>query len=419
MVSGKDPIIQLGPEDAAAAGDVTASVHAEAVAAKVRAALRAERQRSAVATTVFSFSLLVFSALIAFLLVRKVSELIERLRAWLDENPRRLPALKVRGIEVVQPAAVRGSLAVALGAANLVASLGILYVWVLFALSSFEATKDYSERLTGFVLAPVSALVGRVASALPVLVIALVTLLAVGVTLRFVRLFFGSMARGETTVGWLPRDLAEPTSILVRGGIVVVTLVVAAPLITGTDDGTFARAGVVALVALGLAATPLFACAATGIAVVFGRRLRVGDRAGIGGSEGRVRALTMLEVLIEDDEGGLVHVPHLIGLWHPTRLIGAASVVSVELCVDARSDLARVIELLRTAAGTIGGRPRLEITSLDVDGAVVRVAVTPRGDRPRAPSDDRNALFCALAAALQGEGIALGRRAVGHDGGRR
>src|SRR5262249_26242105 len=153
----------------------------------------------------------------------------------------------------------------------------IFYAWVLIALSLFDATRGYSERLTGFVLAPVSALMGRVASALPLLVIAFVTILAVGVSLRFVRLFFGSVARGETTVGWMPRDLAEPTSILVRAGIVVVTLVVAAPLITGADDGTLSRAGVVALVAIGLAVTPLLICAAAGIAVVFGRRLRVGD----------------------------------------------------------------------------------------------------------------------------------------------
>jgi len=401
---GKDPIIQLGSEDAVAAGDATAQVHAEVVASRVRTALRAERQRSAVATTVFAFSLLVFSGLIAFLLMRKVSELIERLRAWLDANPKRLPALRVRGIEVVQPAAVRGSLGVALGAANLVASVGIFYAWVLIALSRFEATQGYSERLTGFVLAPVSALMGRVASSLPLLVIALVTILAVGVSLRFVRLFFGSMARGETTVGWLPRDLAEPTSILVRTGVVVVTLVVAAPLITGTDDGTLARAGVVALVALGLAATPQLASAAVGIAVVFGRRLRVGDRAGVGGREGRVRALTMLEVLLEDDDGAMVHVPHLLGLWHPTRVIGAASQVAVELSVDARADLAQVIELLRKAAGTVGGRARVDVLALDLDGAVLHVAVTPRG------VPDRNVLFCALAAALQAEGIALGRR---------
>ncbi len=404
VYGGKSPIIELSAEDAAAAGDATAYDCAVAVRNKVSAALKAERQRSAIATTVFAFSLLVFSGLIAFLLVRKVGELIERLRTWLDGNPGKLPALRVRGIEVVQPAAVRGGIGVALSVAGLIAFLGIFYAWVLIALSLFDATRGYSERLTDFVLSPVSEMVRRVASALPALVIALVTILAVGVSLRFVRLFFGSMARGETTVGWMPRDLAEPTSILVRGGIVVITLVVAAPLITGSDDGTLSRAGVVALVAIGLAATPLLACAAAGIAVVFGRRLRVGDLAGVGGREGRVRALTMLEVLLEDDEGCSVHVPHLLGLWHPTRVIGAAALVAVELSVEPASDLSRVVDLLRQAAGAVGGRPRVEVTGIDRDGAHLRVAVTPRAGA------DRNALFCALSAALQGEGVALGRR---------
>ena len=399
----KIEIIRLGPEDAVAAGKTSAAVYADGVAVKVKHALHAEHQRSAIATTVFAFSLLVFSGLIAFLLVRKVGELIDRLRAWLEANPGKLPALKVRDIEVVQPAAVRGGLGVALSGAVLIARIGIFYAWVLIALSLFDATRGYSERLTGFVLTPLSALMGRVVIGLPLLVIALVTALAVGVALRFVRLFFGSMARGETTVGWMPRDLAEPTSFLVRAGLVVVTLVVAAPLITGGDEGTLARAGVVALVALGLAATPILTCAAAGIAVVFGRRLRVGDFAVVGGREGRVRALTLLEVLLEDEDGCKVHVPHLLGLWHPTRVVGAAPVVVVEIPVDPASDLARVVELLRKTAGSLSGRPKVEVVGLDKDGARVRVAVTSRG------GVDRSSLYCALAAALAGEGVALGR----------
>jgi small-conductance mechanosensitive channel len=407
IYGGKVRILTLGPEDARAADEARLGDHAEAVAAKIRAALRAERQRSAIAKTVFAFSLLVFSGLIAFLLVRKVGELIERLRAWLAAHPDKLPALRVRDIEVVQPAAVRGGIGVALSAANLVARVGIFYAWVLIALSPFEATRDYSERLTGFVVKPVSDLVGRVALALPLVVIALVTVLVVAIAIRFVRLFFGSVARGETTVGWMPRDLAEPTSILVRSGIVVVTLVVAAPLVTGTDDGTLSRAGVVALVTIGLAATPVAACAAAGVAVVFGRRLRVGDVAGVGGHEGRVRALTMLEVLLEDQDGCAVHVPHLVSLWRPTRVVSPSAAISVEISVDPGSDLARVIALAQEAAASVGAGPRVEVTGLDADGAHVRVAVAPRAGA------DRNALYLALSAALRGAGVALGRRRGG------
>jgi hypothetical protein len=57
---GKASIIQLGPEDAAAAGKTSAAICADGVAARVKDALHAEHQRSAIATTVFAFSLLVF-----------------------------------------------------------------------------------------------------------------------------------------------------------------------------------------------------------------------------------------------------------------------------------------------------------------------------------------------------------------------
>jgi hypothetical protein len=80
--------------------------------------------------------------------------------------------------------------------------------------------------------------------------------------------------------GGLRRVGAAKFGALIRFGIVVVTLVVAAPLITGTDDGAISRVGAVALGALGLAAVPVLGTAATGIVVMFGRGLRVGEHAG-------------------------------------------------------------------------------------------------------------------------------------------
>jgi small-conductance mechanosensitive channel len=404
---GTRPVIQLGPEDAVAAGDASLDVHAAGVAGKMREALKAERQRSAIATTVFSFSLVVFSALVAFLLLRKMGELVERMRRWMEDHPDRMPSLKVREIEVVAANAVRGGLEVGLSGAKLVAQIAIVYAWIIIALSLFDATRGYTERLTGFVLTPVSALMGRVASALPLLVLALITVVVVGVALRFVRLFFGSIARGETHFEWLPRDLATPTSFLVRFGMVVVSLVIAAPLITGSDDGALSRAGVISLVALGLAATPILASAAAGIAVVFGRRVSVGDYAIVAGRSGRVKATTMLELLLEDDDGCAIHVPHLLSLIHPTKVLGRSPPVVVELVVSSASALAHSLELLVEAAARVGAMPRVDVLSLDVDGARVRVSVMTN------TTDPKNKLLCTLAEALEANKISLGRDGAG------
>ncbi|WP_438044662.1 mechanosensitive ion channel domain-containing protein [Sorangium sp. So ce128] len=410
---GDRPLVHLGPEDAAAAGHTTVAAHAAAVAGTVRDVLAKEHSRSRLATSVFSFSLLVFSGLIALLLLRKVGELVERGRAWVAEHPERLPALHVRGIEMLRPAASQGALSVALGAAGVLVRLGIAYIWILFALSLFASTRGTSEKLTGFVLAPMSELMGRIARSVPVLVLAILATLAVIVLIRFVGLFFGSVGRGETSLGWLPSDLAVATGVLVRFGILVAALLLAAPLITGTDEGAFTRIGFVVLAAAGLASTPLIASAAVGLSVIYGRRLRVGDIADVGGRAGRVRELTLFEARLEDEDGCVVRVPHLLSLFHPTRIRGRPPVVAVEISVDPAADLDRVRELLLKTGSGLGSRARAALVAIDEGGAHFRATMACDGD------DVRSRWLTAVAQALVAADIPLGRAPTSSGGARR
>jgi hypothetical protein len=409
---GKTPIITIGDEDATAAGeDLTLHVYAASIVSKVDDALRTERKRSAIAEHVFSLSLLVFSGLLAFLLYRRVGDLSARARAWVKAHPDRIPALKLGLIEVVRPVAVRGAVSIALALAHRIAQFTIIYSWLIFALSRFEATRDYTDRLAGFVLVPASALIGRVGAALPLFVVATIAAVALGVAVRFVGLFFGGVARGETHLAWLPRDLAGPTSVLVRAGMVLVSIVLAAPLITGTDDGALSRAGVVALVALGLACTPVLACAAAGLPAVFMRRLKPGDFVEAGGRAGIVLDVTLLELVLEDDVGCEVRVPQLLGLWHPTRILGGAQLATIEVVIDPQERPARVEEALVSAAVATCDRARVDLLSIDVEGARWRVSGIPKHGKGAASMAD------AVVGAITEQGIALGR-ATPRDGSR-
>lgn len=403
---GKTPVVSLGDDDAAAAGgDVTLHVYAASVASKIDGTLRAERKRSAISTSVFSFSLLVFSGLLAFLLFRRVGDLSGRARVWVKANPDRIPALKLGRIEVVRPVAVRGAVSIALALAHRIAQFAICYSWLIFALSRFEATRDYTGRLAGFVLVPLSALIGRVGAALPLFVVAAVAAVALGVAVRFVGLFFIGVARGETHLSWLPRELAGPTSVLVRAGIVLVSIVLAAPLITGTDDGALSRAGVVALVALGLACTPVLACAAAGVPTVFGRTIKPGDFIEIGGRAGVVRDVTLLELVLEDGVGCEVRMPQLLGLWNPMRVLGGGPMATIDVAVDPYERPAKVEEVLIGAAAATCERARVDLLSLDADAGRWRVSgVTEQGKGAAALAD-------AVVQAITDHGITLGRRA--------
>ncbi len=405
---GKTPIVTLGDEDAeAAGGDVTLHVFASTITSKVDEGLRLERRRSAISQRVLRVSMVVLAALLAFLLYRRAGELAGQTRAWVRDHPDRVPALRLGRIEVVGPIAVRGALSLALALAHRLAQFGIVYLWLIFALSCFDATRAYTDRLAGFVLAPLSALIGRLGASLPLVVVAGITAVALGVAVRFVGLFFVGVERGETHLNWLPRELAGPTSVLVRAGMVLASIVLAAPLITGTDDGALSRAGVVALAALGVACTPLLACAAAGVPAVFGRRFRPGDFVEAGGRIGIVREVTLLELVLEDPFGCQVRVPQLLGLWHPSRVLGSAPLSTIDVVVDPQEPAAHIEEALVSAVHATCDRARVELVSLDADGARWRISGVPKRTKGAASLAD------AVGRAIRERGIALGRATRG------
>jgi small-conductance mechanosensitive channel len=370
---GKTPIVTLGPEDVEASGEASLGVLAAEVTSRLSDAIATERKRSAIATTVFSFSLLVFSALIAFLLLGRTSDVAARLRARFVDDPERIGALRVGKVEFISAGAARGALTVGLTLAYRVVQIAIAYGWLIFGLSLFEATRGYTERLTGAVVKPIYGLAARIAGALPLLLVAAIAVVAISVLIRFVGLFFDSVARGDTRLGLVPRDLARPTSALVRFGIIVFALALASPMITGESDGALSRAGLVALMSVALASTPLLASAIIGVTVVFGRRFAKGDTIEIGGRSGKVTDVTLLDVRLEDESLAQVSVPHLVGLWHPMRIHKHAPLTTLEIVVDPSAPQADVERALFEAARQLSGRGRVELVYLDDAGAHWRV----------------------------------------------
>ena len=402
---GKTPILTLGPEDVAASGEANLDVLAAQVAARTGDAVASERKRSAIATTVFSVSLLVLSALIAFWLLGRAAELAGKLRKWMEENPEAVTAIQLGKIELVSAGATRGGSSMALTLGYRFTQFAIAYAWVIFGLSLFETTRQYTGKLTGLIIAPLYALATRIGSALPVVVIGAIAILAVTVLVRFVGLFFDSVARGDTRVGWLPRDLARPTSALVRVALVITALVLASPLVTGESDGALARVGMVALVTIGLAATPLLASAAVGVVVVYGRGVKRGELVDFGGKSGRVVEVGLLRLRLEDAGASDVSVPHLLGLIHPLRVHRHPPLTAVDVVVDPAAPQADVEKKLLEAARRISSRGRVELVWLDANGAHWRVHSAPfRGDVT---------LGRAVQEALGELGVGLGRRERG------
>jgi hypothetical protein len=325
IIVGATPIVELSAEDAELAGDSSAMVHAASVAARVRAALIREHERSRIANTVFSASLVVFFGLITLYLMRKLHDYANRSRHFLVVETQRVPALRLQRLEVLGPAAVRSVLLLLVSLGHGLGLFGLGYAWLVLSLSLFGGTQPYVERLTGIVLSPLSGLVARIATELPLFVVLSIAGALVAVIVRIVELFFASVARGETRLSWLEPEIAQATSTLVRVGLVIFALVFAGPVITGAPDGALSRTGVIVLFALALASTPLLASIVAGVALAFARALKPGDRVEYGGRIGTVQDIGLVVLTLEHEDGGTIRVPHALSLFHPTRILSKAS----------------------------------------------------------------------------------------------
>jgi hypothetical protein len=343
----------------------------------------------------------VFFAIVAFYLLRKMGEVAERLREWIESLGDRL-TLRVRQVEIVAPELTQTAALIALGTVKWLGRIGIIYAWLLVALSMFESTRGYTQRLTGWVLLPLSELMGRIATTLPVLVVAALAVLATWVLVRFVALLFEGVARRETTLSWVPAEMARPMSVLVRLGIVLSALVFAAPVVTGDADGALARAGMLALLTVGLSAVPLLACALVGALNIFGRRLRVGDHVQWRDSQGRVMKLGLIELFLEQADGTELRLPHLFLIWSPFTLLGKSPRLQVRLWIAPGSNLGECERLMQAALSPFGSDVRVELLQAQATGLEYSASVRCK------QLDQRSLLLPALVVALQQGGIALG-----------
>ena len=323
LLVGETPIVELTQEDASAVGANDLSLYAAAAAQRLDAGLKAERRRLQIQDAVFSVSLAVFISLLAFLAFRLVGRLGRQLQETLVADRERFQALRLGSVEVASRWMVRGALRLGLLAGTWVLQIVVLYVWVLFVLSLFGRHPRVRRRDS-----PVRCSVRRRRSSggpgrrcrcwwssrSSPLVVALV--------FRTLRLFFESVARGETRLRWISPELAAPVGTLLRGAFVVLAVLFAAPLITGEDTGALSRLGTAVLLVLALAAVPLVASVAVGLPTVLRRTVRPGEMVELGGRQGQVRAVTLLEVQLEDGDGAELRVPHLVAFLHPSRALG-------------------------------------------------------------------------------------------------
>lgn len=327
ILVGNHLVVELNQLDASRAGHQDPAVYAQGISRQVSAALLKEKKRRTMASRVLSASSVVFLGLVAWLAIRFAGRLAQRTIRRIERDRTAVGAVQLHQVELLPAAAARDAVRLLIHAVLWLVRFGLFYFWVLAALSLFEATRPWASRATEFLFAPVLALLGQVLERLPLLLSLVLTFAVVLLLVRFVSLYCAAIERGEIESEWIRPETARTSGTLLVIAVSLAALLLVPPLLAGNADGSLPRIGLLLMGTLALGATPFLSSCLLGIRAVYENTWRVGDRIEYGGQSGRVVRLALYDVTLKTDEGSLVKVPHLMSLWHPTRIFPIESSV--------------------------------------------------------------------------------------------
>jgi small-conductance mechanosensitive channel len=166
--------------------------------------------------------------------------------------------------------------------------LGLVFLFLDFALQQFPWTRGAAARLEAWTIGPVKVIALGILGFIPNLLFLAVLYIFTRWALNLIRLFFDGVASGEVELEGFDKDWAPPTFKLVRMAVVVFALVVAYPYIPGSESPAFKGISLFIGLVFSLGSSSAISNIIAGYTMTYRRLFREGDRVKIGDVVGAV-----------------------------------------------------------------------------------------------------------------------------------
>jgi small-conductance mechanosensitive channel len=307
-------VMSVTDADAEAQG-LTRAQAAAYYAGRIRAEIDRVRERSTFRSV--ARNAVVAVALIGLLVF--VLAGLARLFRWIDLRFLRLyrqhlPAVAVRGIEVVRGDQIVRFGRALLGLLRFVLTLLLVYLTVTTVLGLFPWTQSWSRTLLAYLVSPVRAFLGAVVGGLPELFAILVIVFLVRMAVKGVTWVFNRVEEGALTLPGFYPEFADPTRKIARFMLVLLGIFLAYPYTPIADSRVFQGLTVFLGLLFSLGSSSAIANVVAGTLLTYTRAFRVGDRIRVGDNTGDVIEKTFLVTRLRTPKNEDVSVPNAVVL---------------------------------------------------------------------------------------------------------
>ena len=188
--------------------------------------------------------------------------------------------------------------------------LGLLQVYLTVTLGFYSSTRGISLTATRWVFSQLGSLAKAGLDYLPNLVLIAVIVIVTTHLIRFIRLVFSHIGKGDLKIPGFYPDWAEPTDKLIRASVIVLALIVAFPYLPGAKSPAFRGISIFVGVLLSLGSSSAVANTIAGVILTYMRSFLAGDWVQIGDNMGEVVERTLLVTRILTPKAEVITIPN-------------------------------------------------------------------------------------------------------------
>ena len=310
IVGGSLVVMRLGDADAEIEG-VGRALLASAYVERIRRAIVEYREARTSDRLAVNSVRAVAAVVIAVALFALLLWLLRRGEARLQRAfDRRVEAIASESRRILRLERFWRTLRGTLGVVRVVAILLIALFLLEYVLAQFPWTRGAGKHLFEYVSGPLAIVAQGLVTAIPRLVLLTILFYVTRYGLSLARLYFEAVQGGTIRLRNFEPEWALPAFNLVRVAVIAFALVIAYPLIPGSDSDAFKGLSILAGVMLSFASTSALANVVAGYMIVFRRAFRVGDWVKIGDIYGGVTEMRLQATHIRTVKNEEVIIPN-------------------------------------------------------------------------------------------------------------
>ncbi|KJS29145.1 MAG: hypothetical protein VR64_21555 [Desulfatitalea sp. BRH_c12] len=247
---------------------------------------------------------LVLLMFVVFWCFRKLEALLER------HVRRKIENLEAKSHFLLRSQQIWSALKGALRIARALFAIALVYVFLNFVLSLFPWTHYAAQTLLDYVTNPLLIMWRALVDYLPNIFFLVVLTFIVRYLLKLMRIFFDGVDRGQLSFTGFDADWAWPTYRIVRGLVILLSMVVAYPYVPGSQSEAFKGISLMVGVLLSLGSTSMTSNILAGYSLTYRRAFKVGDRVKVGSNIGDVEQIRLLVTNLRSLKNEMIVIPN-------------------------------------------------------------------------------------------------------------